>query len=125
MSGEPLSPFAPFQPQGAAPLVPETPAQTEETPKQKTAREKRETKAAIKKNAETDRAVAAQPDKATRRLPAKNRAAPKFDLQTTLAAAKMLNEDDFALFEKAVVMFDEAGKPQRDRVLAAIGKVFG
>ena len=51
--------------------------------------------------------------------------APKFDLQTTLAAAKLLNEDDFPMFEKLVIMFDEAGKPQRDRVLAAIGKVFG
>ena len=42
-----------------------------------------------------------------------------------VAAAKLLNEDDFPMFEKLVTMFDEAGKPQRDRVLAAIGKVFG
>ena len=43
----------------------------------------------------------------------------------SLIAAKLLNEDDFPMFEKLVIMFDEAGKPQRDRVLAAIAKVFG
>lgn len=109
-----LSPalFAPFQP--SPPVAPETPAA--ETEKQKKARLKREAK------------VAANSEPKAEKLYGKTSLkphSPKFDLQTTLAAAKMLNEDDFALFEKLVIMFDEAGKPQRDRVLAAIGKVFG
>ena len=105
------SPFAPFQP-ASPPTQPETAAP--ETAKEKKAREKREAKAAAKETPQ-----------ATPRKPALKSHAPKFDLQTTLAAAKMLNEDDFSMFEKLVIMFDEAGKPQRDRVLAAISKVFG
>ena len=108
------SPFAPFQPGPAAPTAETPPA---ETAKQKAAREKREAKAAAE-------AGAPKPEKAARKTGLKSHA-PKFDLQTTLAAAKMLNEDDFALFEKLVNMLDEAGKPARDRVLAAASKVFG
>ena len=100
------SPFAPFQP--SPPTAPEQVANTE-----KPARQKRRTKAEME---------GAAPVKTKPSLKAH---APKFDLQTTLAAAKLLNEDDFPMFEKLVIMFDEAGKPQRDRVLAAIGKVFG
>ena len=50
---------------------------------------------------------------------------PKFELQAILAVAATLNEDDFPLFEKLVMQFDEMGKPARERILAAIGKVFG
>jgi hypothetical protein len=102
------SPFAPFQP--SPPISPEPAANTE-----KPARQKRRTKAEM-----AGEAPAEKPAK----KPALKSHAPKFDLQTTLAAAKMLNEDDFPMFEKLVIMFDEAGKPQRDRVLAAVAKVF-
>lgn len=119
MSGEPLSPFTPFQPQGAALLVLEN-QPVQETAKEKKAREKREAAAKVSPSVPNP-----APEKPARQKRTLKTHAPKFDLQTTLAAAKMLNEDDFALFEKAVVMFDEVGKPQRDRVLAAIGKVFG
>lgn len=121
------SPFAPFQLPTA---TPEREALTE-TAKQKAAREKREAKeakAAIKKNAETDRAVAAQPDKPARKKREKKAGlkahSPKFELQAILAVAATLNEDDFPLFEKLVMQFDEMGKPARERILAAIGKVF-
>jgi hypothetical protein len=105
------SPFAPFQP--SPPTAPEPAANTE-----KPTRAKRRTKA------EMD-AIDKPFVEAPKKKPALKSHAPKFDLQTTLAAAKLLNEDDFPMFEKLVVMLDEAGKPQRDRVLSAIAKVFG
>ena len=74
------SPFPPFNPSA-------TPATA---PAEKPERKKREAK---------------DPAKAK---PALKNHAPKFDLQTTLAAAKMLNEDDFPMFEKLVITFDEA-----------------
>lgn len=101
------SPFAPFQP--SPPVQPETPAT------EKPARAKRRTKAEM--------AGEASAEKPAKKATLKSHT-PKFDLQTTLAAAKLLNEDDFPMFEKLVIMFDEAGKPQRDRVLAAVAKVF-
>lgn len=116
MSENQPSPFAPFQPspttQPESAFVPVKP----ETVKQTIAREKREAKTAAKNKPEAEK-----PSK----KPVLKSHAPKFDLQTTLAAAKLLNEDDFPMFEKLVIMFDEAGKPQWDRVLAAVAKVFG
>lgn len=113
------SPFAPFQPNSPSADEPEAPAKI----KKQIAAEKKAAKAAIKKNAETDRAVAGQSDKLPRKTSLKTQA-PKFDLQTTLAAAATLNEGDFPLFEKLVILLDEAGKPARDRVLEAVGKIF-
>ncbi|MDE2100311.1 MAG: hypothetical protein KGL39_23875 [Patescibacteria group bacterium] len=49
----------------------------------------------------------------------------KIDLRTALELSSMLNADDQGLFEKLVDMLQEAGKPARDRLLAAIEKVFG
>ena len=118
------SPFAPFTP-AAQPTA--EPPKTE-TPKQQLAREKREAKAANKAQAAIAPPFATQtPAKPTRkkRTPTLKAHAPKFDLQTALAAFALLNEADHAMFEKLVIMLDDAGKPQRDRLLAAIGKVFG
>ena len=111
------SPFAPFQP-GSPPTQPEMPAT--EAPKQKAAREKREAKAAAKANkAETF----AEP-RQKRRATGEPKTALKFDLQTILSAAAMLNADDQAAFEKVVGILSDAGKPGRERLLAAIGKIF-
>ena len=119
-------PFAPFSP--SPPIAPEQPKAD------KLAKEKKPSKAkeVVAANAAQDRAVAAQPDKPARKPRGPNKTngglkthSPKFDLQTTLAAAQLLNEGDFPLFEKLVVALDEAGKPARDRVLSALGKVFG
>jgi hypothetical protein len=113
------SPFAPF--------LPGTPAtQTELPAAEKPARKKR-----TPKTEEVVTGVAEQPNGdlkiVTKRQPRKaslKTQAPKFDLQTTLAAASTLNEADFPLFEKLVILLDEAGKPARDRVLEAVGKIF-
>ena len=78
-------------------------------------------KAKREKKAKTD--ISEAPPK--RRAASLKAHAPKFDLQTTLAAAKLLSESDFPLFEKLIIALDDAGKPARDRVLAAVTKVFG
>ena len=115
-------PFAPFSP--SPPLVPEQP----KTEKEKKPRKAQEPAVEPEKiHAMTSQAVAPKarkprgPNKAKAGLKAHS---PKLDLQTTLAAAQILKEDDFPMFEKMVVMLDEAGKPQRDRVMSALAKVF-
>jgi hypothetical protein len=62
----------------------------------------------------------------TRQKRKKTEAKPslKFDLQTILRAAAGLNEDDLTTFEKIVGLLSEAGKPGRERLLAAIEKIF-
>ena len=92
------SPFPPFVPQPSPPTVPEQPAQ--DKPKRGRKPKTAEAKAAPKA------------------------ASPKFDLQTILAAASTLHQDDFSLFERLIGMLDDAGKPARDRLLAAVNKVF-
>ena len=106
MTDTPFPPFMPMQP--SPPTAPEQPA--------KQARKKK------------DPAPASETATVTEKAPRKKRAlkahSPRFDLQTTLAAAQSLNEADFPVFEKLVIMLDEYGKPGRERLLAAIGKVF-
>ena len=105
------TPFAPFQPPGTIPTPQGDPP---ETAKQKAAREKREAKAAAK-TTQTE---------APKRRSTGTPKSLKFDLQTILAAASTLNQDDYPLFEKLINLLDEAGKPGRERLLAAIQKVF-
>jgi hypothetical protein len=50
--------------------------------------------------------------------------APKFDLQTILSAASTLKEADMPAFEKMIGLLQDAGKPGRERLLQALGKVF-
>ena len=111
------SPFAPFQP-NSPPTQPETPATTGKT-KKELAAEKKAAKAAEKQKAANEPAAPRQ----ARKTSLKSHA-PKFDLQTTLAAAASLNEGDFPMFEKLIILLDEAGKPTRDRLLAALEKIF-
>jgi hypothetical protein len=111
------TPFPPFNPNPSPPIAPGQPtAKTRGRPP----------KDAISKNAETDRAVAAQPDKPPRqkRKQSADKPSLKFDLQTILRAASSLNEDDMATFEKIVGLLSEAGKPGRERLLEAVAKIF-
>lgn len=122
------SPFAPFQ----LPTATVEPPKPTETAKQKAAREKREAKVANKTqvtvpSTPTEAMVkaATKPERKKREKKAGLKAhSPKFELQAILAVAATLNEDDFPLFEKLVMQLDEMGKPARERILAAIGKVF-
>ncbi len=108
------TPFPPFMPPQASP-----PTQPEQPAKQ-TRKKKDQAPATDVVKAEDTVKVPRQ----KRRSAGLKSHAPKFDLQTTLAAAQSLNESDFPVFEKLVIMLDEYGKPGRDRLLAAIGKVF-
>ena len=103
------TPFAPFVPPGSAQAEPAA----SETAKEKKAREKREAKAAAKPAAEPQKRRSTGTPKTL-----------KFDLQTILAAAATLNQDDYPLFEKLINLLDEAGKPGRERLLEAVNKVF-
>lgn len=53
-----------------------------------------------------------------------DKAGIKLDLATAMDVAAMLNADDRELFEQLVALLSDAGKPARDRLLAAIGKIF-
>ena len=127
------SPFAPFTPSPSIqsehpPLRPETLPEKPETPKQKAAREKREAKAATaEKRAEGKSAkemFGEQAPRQKRRATGEPKTVLKFDLQTILSAAALLNADDQVAFEKLVGILSDAGKPGRERLLAAIGKIF-
>ena len=110
------TPFAPFVPPSSAPNETAAP----ETAKEKKAREKREAKEA--KAAAKAQGAPAEPRQ--KRKAANGSRTLKFDLQTILGAASTLNQDDYPLFEKLINLLDEAGKPGRERLLAAIQKVF-
>lgn len=116
-------PFAPFSP--SPPIAPEQPNA------EKPAKEKKPRKPQVEPEAQPPGLILQKTEKPARKPRGPNKAkgglkghSPKFDLQTTLAAAQLLNESDFPMFEKLVVMLDEAGKPQRDRVMSALAKVF-
>lgn len=114
------SPFAPFQLPTATPAVETKP---EKAPRKPRTVGKHPALAAP--YAAVAEAVQPKPERKKREKKTIKAYAPKFELQTILAAASTLNENDFPLFEKLALALDEAGKPQRDRVLEAIGKVFG
>lgn len=54
----------------------------------------------------------------------RKQAAMKLPVDTMLAALSELKGDDAALFEKLLGILNAAGKPQRNRVMAALAKVF-
>lgn len=125
MNDTPFAPFAPFRP---------NPVGTE-TPAKKSSKEKKPRKA--KTTAEfPERPALAAPtatvEKPARKLRATKvtikskvkAASPKFDLQTILAAAASLKDADMGTFEKLIGLLQDAGKPGRARLLAALGKVF-
>jgi len=107
MNETPQTPFAPFQP--SPPVQPETPQP----------RQKRKAKA----ETPAQEPPAAQPRQKRKKAAVKTRA-PKFDLQTILAAASELKEADMPAFEKMIGMLQDAGKPGRARLLTALGKIF-
>ena len=118
------TPFAPFVPPGSS--NPALDAPFTETPKEKKAREKREAKEAkaAAKAAEPPHSTQLSQPRQKRKKANGDKPGLKFNLQTILAAASELNADDYPLFEKLINLLDEAGKPGRERLLAAIQKVF-
>ena len=104
------TPFPPFNPNPSPPIAPEQPA----APK---------AKGRPKKAVEAPPNTPAEP-RQKRKKANGDKPSLKFDLQTILRAASGLNEDDLATFEKIVGLLSEAGKPGRERLLAAVAKIF-
>ena len=114
------SPFAPFE---VPPTQPEKPV---EQPRQKRKNRAKMEPAAPTDQPFTDVVRAEDTVRVPRQKRKKAEAKPslKFDLQTILSAASLLNQDDMAVFEKIVGLLSEAGKPGRERLLSAIEKIF-
>lgn len=118
MTNENETPFEPFVPGPA--LLPE-PGDTQPAPRQRRSR----------KAATPPAPPAAPAPNQRQRRPRKARTTPtrtprlmKLPVDTMLSALSGLKGDDGALFEKLLGILNAAGKPQRSRVLTALGKVF-
>lgn len=114
------APFAPFLP-ASPPVAPEA----EKPAKQ--SRKKGAIKTIVVTSGGTETKLSVEHEKPVRqkrRATGEPKTALKFDLQTILSAAALLNADDQAAFEKLVGILSDAGKPGRERLLAAIGKIF-
>ena len=109
------TPFAPFQP------LPPTPPDVAEKAKRKSSKKAGAQPPAqdVVKGEDTVKVPRQNRKKSTDSKPVL-----KFDLQTILSAAALLNPDDQPLFEKLVGILQDAGKPGRERLLAAIAKIF-
>lgn len=120
MSDTPFAPFAPFAPSTTTAPGPITAAVEK-------ARKPRKTKAVEQKKTAVVELATPPAEKPARKKRAANKPktpSPKFDLQTILAAAASLKDADMAAFEKLIGLLQDAGKPGRARLLAALGKVF-
>jgi len=81
------------------------------------------TKQLRKKGATPAAEPAAEPRQ--RRKKANGEKSPiKIDLKTALELSAILNKEDQEAFEELVGTLQDMGKPTRDRILAAIAKIF-
>lgn len=120
----PFVPFAPnFQPPSSSPPLQPEQVPLKETKKQEAAREKREAAAQKKAAAEQVSNKPPKPPRKTRAAKAKRSA--KYDLQTILKIAGTLKEADQPVFEKLLGELSALAKGSRERVLKALGEVFG
>lgn len=114
MSTEPV-PFVPFAPHPNTVLAPPAPAAETATPPRRRGR-----KPAAQ--------AAAEPAPKRQRKPREAKPvkrAAKYDLQTILRVAGTLKEADQKVFEKLLGELSALPKGSRDRVLKALGEVFG
>lgn len=122
MSDAQNPPFAPFQPTAPVPPVEQPPSSTAKKPrsrKKKNIPLSSDPAPGERMKQQTAKEVA----KRTRK-PSTTKRAPKFDLQTILAATVGLKEADMAAFQKGLNLLLDVNKAGRGRVLAALGKVF-
>ncbi len=128
--------FVPFAPQFQPPQTESPPLQPgtdpdvnnkprKETKKQKLAREKREAAAAKKAAAEQVPNKPPKPPRKRKVAAVKTKRATKYDLQTILKIAATLKEGDSKVFEKMLGELSALAKGSRERVLKALGEVFG
>ena len=107
------SPFAPFAPQSPAPAEPLA-----------TDKKRKRSKASTASVAALPDAVPPEP-RAKRRKPTPAARAAKYDLQTILRIASTLKDGDQKVFEKLLGELSALAKGSRERVLMALGEVFG
>lgn len=115
--------LTPFEPAGAG-IVPEMPAKPRKE-KPANGRRKRAVKA-VNEVKEAVEAAVAEKKRRKARAVAKVRTprSMKLPVDVMLYALAGLKGDDGALFEKLLGILNGTGKPQRGRVMAALGKVF-
>jgi len=136
------APFMPFVPPGSAPPTQPDGGPIENKPakpprkssKKKTPTQKQFATAVASPTAELAKAALAAPPRKRRKVgkhPAlvapygKGAKLPKYDLQTILRVAATLHEADQAVFEKLLGELTALAKGSRERVLKALGDVFG
>lgn len=121
MSDTQNPPFAPFLPPNETPMIPMVEKPVANKPKRSGGSRKKKpelTQGAVQT------AASAGPQQKRTRKPSTTKRAPKFDLQTILAATAGLKEADMTAFQKGLNLLLDVNKAGRGRVLAALGKVF-
>ena len=134
------APFMPFVPPGAAPLQPDGGPIENKPPKpprrKRVSATKKATLTAARRRGDKHFAEApigegrtmkeaAAPRQPRRKAAPKAKRSAKYDLQTILRVAATLKEADQPVFEKLLGELSALAKSSRERVLKALGEVFG
>ena len=114
------APFMPFVPPGSAPPTQPDGGPVENKPAKPP---RKRAKAPVGEGRTTKEAKAERQPR--RKATAKAKPARKYDLQTILRVAATLHESDQAVFEKLLGELTALAKGSRERVLKALGEVFG
>ncbi len=117
--------FPPFEP-GPAPTTLASPAPAEQ-PASETKKKRTKSKRKVAQVNEPTETAPAEPAKQRKRRTVPNVKLPRsvrLPISTMLNAMSGLKTADAALFEKLIGILNGAGKNQRHRVLAALGKIF-
>ena len=121
MAENETAPFMPFVPPGSAPPTQPDGGPVENKPAKPP--RKRKTAAPVGEGRTTKEAKAERQPR--RKAAAKAKPARKYDLQTILRVAATLHESDQAVFEKLLGELTAMAKGSRERILKALGEVFG
>lgn len=113
-------PFPPFNPNPSPALAAVIAA---DTPKRQQRKKKATSPAAAVLDASLE-ASGAVPRQRRKVKAAAEKSSLKIDLKTALELSAILNQEDQEAFEVLVGTLQDMGKPTRDRMLAAIAKVF-
>jgi len=122
MSNETPAPFMPFVPPGSAPPTQPDGGPVENKPPRPPRKAKKK-KAAVTHEFKPDAVLT--PAAPRKRRAAKAKPARKYDLQTILRVAATFKEADQPVFEKLLGELTALAKGSRERVLKALGEVFG
>ena len=125
MSENETAPFMPFVPPGSTPLSPEGEPIPNKPPKPPRKAKKKKAAAPVEIKPAPPWAGSTPASAPRKRRATKAKPARKYDLQTILRVAATLKEADQAVFEKLLGELTALAKGSRERVLKALGEVFG